>query len=191
MGLLVLAATLCVCAYATRLTWLAEMGTVMVRRDVPMAADLVCVLGGDLYGNRILKAGELVRKGYAPGALVSGGGYVYGRYEAELAIQFAAAHGYQAQYFRKLEYPCTSTADEAQAVVRELRRLHVKRYLLVTSPFHTARAGRIFAKAGPELEFRVVPADDTLDWDHWWQSREARKVFLLEFTKSVTSRFGV
>lgn len=167
------------------------MGTVMVRSDEPFQADVVTVLGGDWYGNRILKAGELVRKGYAPLALVSGSGYLYGKYEGELAIQFAAAHGFDPKYFRTLEYPALSTKDEAQAVVREMRRMGVKRYLLVTSPFHTARAARIFEAAAPEMQMRVLPAQDTLQWEHWWTSREARKAFLMEFTKSVTSRFGI
>lgn len=190
-GLLGLALLLCITAFATREAWLKQMGRMLVRQDAPFQADVVSVLGGDWYGNRILKAGELVRKGYAPVALVSGGGYLYGKYEAELAIQFAVTHGYEAKLFRKLEYPCVSTADEAQAVVREMRRMNVKRYILVTSLFHTARAGRIFASAAPDLELRVLPSEDTLQWDHWWTTREARKVFLLEFTKSLTSRFGV
>ncbi len=178
-------------AYLTRDSWLREMGTMMVRVDQPFQADVISVLGGDWFGNRILKAGELVRKGYAPLAIVSGGGYVYGKYEGDLAIQFAVSHGYDAKYFRTLEYPCVSTKDEAQAVVREMRRMGVKRYLLVTSSFHTARAGRIFEEAAPELQMRVVPSEDTGDWDHWWTSRESRKTFLMEFTKTVTSRFGI
>ena len=167
------------------------MGTVMVRAEQPFQADVVSVLGGDWYGNRILKAGELVRQGYAPVVLVSGGGYLYGNYEAEMAVRFAVAHGYDAKLFRKLEYPAVSTKDEAVAVVREMRTMGVHRYLLVTSPFHTARAGRIFQAAAPELALRVIPSQDTLEWEHWWTSREAQKIFLMEFTKTVTSRFGI
>ncbi len=181
----------CIAAYVTRYSWLRELGTVMVRAEQPFQADVVSVLGGDWYGNRILKAGELVRKGYAPVALVSGGGYLYGNYEADMAIRFAAAHGYDPKLFRKLNYPAVSTKDEAAAVIREMRSMGVHRYLLVTSPFHTARAGRIFEAAAPDLALRVVPSQDTLEWEHWWTSREAQKIFVLELAKTVTSRFGI
>jgi len=180
-----------VTAYATRITWLRGMGNMLVRHDEPFRADAISVLGGDWFGDRILKAGELVRSGYAPVALVSGTGYLYGKFESELAIQFAVAHGFDAKYFRQLQFPCNSTKEEAQAVVRELRTMHVKRLLLVTSAFHTARAGRIFAAEAPDLELRVIPSQDTLAWQQWWTTRESRKTFLMEWTKSLTARFGI
>ena len=65
-------------------------------------------------------------------------------------------HGYDERYFVRLRYPALSTKDEARAVIPELRRRHVKRYILVTSEFHTERAGRIFRAAGPDLELHVV-----------------------------------
>jgi uncharacterized SAM-binding protein YcdF (DUF218 family) len=180
-----------VTAYLTRNTWLRAMGDMLVRHDEPFQADAISVLGGDWFGDRVLKAGELIRGGYAPVALVSGNGYLYGKFESELAIQFAVAHGYDAKYFREVKYPCNSTREEAQAVVRELRTMHVKRLLLVTSAFHTARAGRIFAAEAPEFELRVIPSQDTLLWQQWWTTRESRKTFLMEWTKSVTARFGI
>jgi len=180
-----------VTGYASRFWWLRQMGLMLVREEQPFQADAISVLGGDWFGDRILKAGELVRLGYAPVALVSGTGYVYGKYESELAIQFAMAHGYDATYFRMLEFPCNSTREEAQAVVREFRTMHVKRFLLVTSVFHTARAARIFEAAAPDLEFRVMSSKDTMEWDRWWENRESRKTFLMEWTKSLTARFGI
>jgi len=184
-------ALLCCWAYVVRLSWLHKMGTMLVRQEQPFQADVVTVLGGDWFGNRILKAADLVRRGYAPVVLVSGTGYLYGKYEAEMAVPFAIAHGYDASYFRKLEYPATSTKDEARAVVREMRAMHVKRYMLVTSPFHTARAGRIFEAEAPDLELRVLSSEDTQDWEHWWTTRESQKTFLMEWTKSVAARFGI
>ena len=191
LGLFLFTAVLLIASYASSGWWLRQMGLMLVREEQPFQADAVSVLGGDWFGDRILKAGELVRQGYAPVALVSGTGYIYGKYESELAIQFAVAHGYNAKYFRMLEFPCNSTKEEAQAVVREFRTMHVKRFLLVTSAFHTARAARIFKAAAPDLQFRVLASQDTMEWDHWWVNRESRKTFLMEWTKSLTARLGI
>ncbi len=188
LGIMVLCAG---AAYLSRMWWLHQMGLMLVREEQPMKADAISVLGGDWFGDRILKAAELVKQGYAPVVLVSGTGYMYGKFESDVAVQFAVQHGYDPAYFRKLEYPCNSTKEEARAVVREFRAMHVKRFLLVTSAFHTARAARIFEAAAPDMQFRVLAAKDTMDWDHWWVNRESRKTFLMEWTKSVTARFGI
>ena len=163
----------------------------LVQTQPPFQADIISVIGGDWFGNRILKAAQLAKDGYAPKVLVSGSGYLYGQYECDLAVNFAVKHGFDEAYFVKLRYPALSTMDEARAVVPELRRRHVKRYILVTSEFHTERAGRIFRAVGPDLDLRVVASRDTLHWDNWWLDREGRKMFLLEWTKSLTSRVGM
>jgi uncharacterized SAM-binding protein YcdF (DUF218 family) len=177
--------------YFTRTTWLEAMGHFLVETQPPEKSDMIVVLGGDWFGNRILKAAELARQGYAPHVLVSGGGYLYGKYEADMAVPFAVSHGYDEKIFIKLLYPASSTRDEAGAVVPELRRRGVKKYILVTTEFHTRRAGKIFREIGPDLELRVVPSPDTLHWNNWWMEREGRKTFLLEWTKTITSTVGM
>lgn len=165
------------------------LGEMLVDTQPPFQADMIVVIGGDWYGNRILKGAELARQGFAPYVLVSGAGYFYGRYECDLAVPFAVQHGYDEKYFVKLLYPASSTLDEARAVVPELRRRNVKRYILVTSEFHTARAGRIFRHTAPDLEMHVVASQDTLHWNNWWKEREGRKIFLLEWTKTMMNRW--
>ena len=56
----------------------------------------------------------------------------------------------------------------------------------MTSVWHTARAGRIYRRLAPDLDIHMVGVDDA-DWDHgdWWRSREGKKEFLLEFSKTV------
>ncbi len=177
--------------YSIRTTVFRGMGEMLVQTQPPFQADMICVIGGDWFGNRILKAAQLAKDGFAPKVLVSGSGYLYGNYESDMAVAFAVKHGYDERYFVPLRYPAISTKDEAGAVVPELRRRHVKRYILVTSEFHTERAGRIFRAVGPELDLHVVAAPDTLHWDNWWLDREGRKTFLMEWTKSLTSRVGM
>jgi uncharacterized SAM-binding protein YcdF (DUF218 family) len=168
------------------------IGSLLVNAGPPVKADAVVVIGGDWKGNRILKGSELVREGYAPRLFASGSGGMYGYLEADLAIQYAVSKGYPRQTMTALPYPALSTLDEARADIRELRARGIHRYILVTSDFHTARAGRIFRHEGPDLDLHVVAAPDP-DWNggSWWMSREGRKLLFFEFTKTVAEFFGL
>jgi uncharacterized SAM-binding protein YcdF (DUF218 family) len=188
---LVTAACLLSALFVSRDIWLERMGRYLVDAQEPERADMVVVIGGDWYGNRILKAAQLAKAGFAPRVLVSGGGNMYGLHESDYAVPFAVRHGYDEKMFLKLDYPASSTMDEARAVVEELRRDGVKKYLLVTSEFHTRRAGKIFRRAAPDLEVRVVACTDTLHWNNWWLDREGRKTFFMEWVKTVTSAAGI
>lgn len=166
------------------------MGSVLVGSGLPYRADMILVIGGDYTGERILKGAELERDGYAPAVFVSGGGSMYGFHETDLAVEFVRDHGYTAEKFVQFRYPATSTVDEALHVIPELRAMGVHRYLLVTSPEHTARAGRVFRRIGPDLQVRVIAAPSPV-WDggRWWTSREGRKTWLMEASKTVADWF--
>ncbi len=165
---------------------LSGLGSYLVQSEPPEKADIVLVLAGDSFGNRILKAAELVRQGYAPRVLVSGPEGLYGHHESDLAIPFAVKAGYPESYFVPFEHQARSTMEEAQAAVPELRRLGVQRVLLVTSDYHTRRAAKIFRAAAPGLTFVVVAAPDFyFTAQGWWLNREGRKTFMTEWMKTV------
>jgi uncharacterized SAM-binding protein YcdF (DUF218 family) len=189
-SIFVLAVIVLAAGLAYRL-WLPLLGNALVESEAPVRADLAVVLAGDSWGHRILKGGELVREGYVPQALVSGPEGMYGLYESDLAVAFAMRHGYPEQAFIKFPNRSKSTFEEAQTIVPELRRRQVHRFLLVTSTFHTARAARIYRKAAPDLEMRVIAApDEYFTPDGWWHTRQARKVFFFEWTKTVSEAVG-
>jgi uncharacterized SAM-binding protein YcdF (DUF218 family) len=171
---------------------LAGFGNYLVRSTPPEKADIAFVLAGDSNGNRILKAAELVRQGYTPKVLVSGPQGIYGFHECDLAIPFAEKAGYPESYFLHFEHQAHSTGEEADAAVPELRRLGAKHVLLVTSDYHTRRAGRIFRAKAPDISFTVVSAPDFyFTPDNWWHNREARKTFVIEWMKTVAEWFGL
>jgi uncharacterized SAM-binding protein YcdF (DUF218 family) len=150
------------------------------------------VLAGDFTGNRIFLAGKLVRQGFAPYALISGPSGIYGLYESDLAIPFAVRQGYPASSFQRLPNDSKSTKSEVQAIIPELRKRHVHSIDLVTSTFHTRRAGRIFRSLAPDIEIHVVAAPDPYFTPNgWWKQREGRKTFLLEWVKTVASWLGM
>jgi uncharacterized SAM-binding protein YcdF (DUF218 family) len=179
-------------AFLTRTLWLGALGAYLIQADLPEHADYAVVLAGDFYGNRVIEGGELVRTGFVRKAIVSGPRGCYGLPESDLAVDFAVKKGYPADYFIKFPHNATSTLTEAQAILPELRRLGAHSFLLVTSDYHTRRAGRYFRKIADGMEMRVVAApDEYFRWDSWWRSREGKKTFYMEWSKTLASMFGM
>ena len=173
-------------------TILAALGGYLVKAGPPQKADIALVLGGDFSGNRILKAAELVRQGYVPKVLVSGPAGIYDFFECDLEIPFAVKRGYPESYFEHLEHHAHSTKEEAAVLIPDLRRTGAKSILLVTSDFHTRRAGAIFRTAAPDLTWTIVAAPDPYFTPAaWWRNREARKTFLIEWMKTVAEWFNL
>ncbi|MES1258050.1 MAG: YdcF family protein [Acidobacteriota bacterium] len=150
------------------------------------------VLGGDYPGNRILRVCELVRDGFVPKALVTGGGRFFGVHESILAIDFAGQRGCPADFFIPVMYPAQSTTDEVVHLLPELRRRGVHKLLVVTSPSHTGRAARVFRRQAPDIEVHMIAARDP-NWNngYWWKLREGRKTWFFEMTKTIADFFGI
>jgi uncharacterized SAM-binding protein YcdF (DUF218 family) len=171
---------------------LSALGAYLVHADAPLHADAALVLAGDGWGHRILTAAQLARDGYVPKVLVSGPDGTYGNHECDLAIPFAVKHGFPQSYFVHVEHRGRSTKAEAKAVLVEIRRRGIQRLVIVTSDFHTRRAGLIFRTLAPDLKILMVAApDEFFTSDGWWHNREGQKTFLLEWEKTVSNWFGV
>jgi len=176
----------------THSTWMGWMGAFLVDAESPSRADLAVVLAGDHYGHRILKAAELVKEGYATKVLVSGPDGYYGLYESDLAIPFAIRHGFPASWFIAFPNESRSTDEEARAILLELQKRNVHRVLVVTSDYHSRRALHVLRARWPDIEFHVVAAPDEYFSAHgWWHTREGRKTFFLECTKTLASMVGM
>lgn len=173
--------------------WMGWAGTCLDTGRPPVRADVIVVLAGGWTGERVLKAGELVRAGYAPLAILdSPRGLLYGASECELASAFAVRRGYSAALFECLEMSATSTKEEADKVAAELRKRGVRRCLVVSVRSHLRRAERIMRKAMPDIELHFTGADSPLyRLDRWYESREGRKAIFLEWMKNVTEPFGI
>jgi uncharacterized SAM-binding protein YcdF (DUF218 family) len=187
---------LALAVFLARDVWLAALGRVLVHDDGPGKAEIAVVLAGDYWGHRLFKGAELVRQGYVPLVLVSGPPGFYGVNEADAAIRFAVGKGYPAQWFIPLHHTALSTREEAVVVLDALKQRNIRSFLLVTSNYHTARARRIYLSAererggGPDLRV-VASGDQFFTATNWWHNREGRKTVLLEWTKTVTSAFGI
>jgi uncharacterized SAM-binding protein YcdF (DUF218 family) len=195
LRLALIALVLAVAAYFAAPYWLPWLAKPLIHDDGPAKAEVILVLAGDESGERILRAGDLVKQGYAPLALVSGPFGNYGIYEDQLAIPFAVQHGYPAEWFAGVRNTSRSTRVEAVALVAELRKRRVRNFLVVTSDYHTARARRLYLdairKSGGGMTFRMVAAPDvSFRVDSWWREREALKVVFYEYSKTIATALG-
>ena len=93
--------------------WLPAIGHYLVKAEQPVRAEVIVVLAGDGFGNRILKGAKLVRQGFAPMVFVSGPTGHYQITEDELAINFAVKRGYSREYFTGVPNDARSTREEA------------------------------------------------------------------------------
>ena len=175
---------------------LARLGEALVNNQPPQKADAIIVLAGDAVGNRILKGVELVRQSFAPVIYVSGPEGYYGHSEDQLAIEFAVKRGHPSQWFVGVPNHAESTLDEARIMLPVLRAKGVRRVLLVTSNFHTARAARIFRRVAqgdaPAIEIVSVAAQDaSFAPQGWWNNRRGQKVFFYEASKTFADYAGL
>jgi uncharacterized SAM-binding protein YcdF (DUF218 family) len=176
--------------FAFRTQVLIGLGSFLVRNEPPEKADVIVALAGDDFGERVFTAGELVYLGYAPYALISGNPYLLTN-GADETIAYAEACGFPRSYFQPFRCDAVSTLDETQDIARELKRRRIHKILLVTSNYHTRRAGLLMKKAAPWLEIHTVAAPDRyFTPDDWWKNRGGQRTFLFEWMKTVSTWLG-
>ncbi len=82
-----------------------------------------------------------------------------------------------------------STRTEAEAVADYAREHGLKRVMVVTSAYHTGRAGSLFDRAAAtafEVEVRRTRFEHPFP-DHWWRHHSDRSDVVLEYLKRVHS----
>ena len=165
-----------------------------MEEDRPQKADCILVLGGDNFGTRTVKAAQLAQAGYAPYVLVDGPPTLMG-HESDATIAYAEQRGFPRTLFRPVWLPrgVNSTSTEAQYVANNiLRKNGVHKILLVTSNYHTKRAAHLMRVEIPWLEVIVIGAPDPFFTPAgWWKTRNGRRTFLLEWTKTITEWWGI
>jgi hypothetical protein len=84
-----------------------------------------------------------------------------------------------------------STATEAEAVVRYVRKEDWRCVIVVTSKLHTRRAGWIYRTLVPDnVEVIMRPSRyDPFDDTEWWHSRTFTRRVVIEYQKLVVFAF--
>jgi uncharacterized SAM-binding protein YcdF (DUF218 family) len=81
-----------------------------------------------------------------------------------------------------------STAEEMQALTPCIREHQYHSIVVVTSNYHTRRAGIIwkkFSAQNPGVPLWIFGVDDPEFQQPWWRHRRSAKTFVMEFTKLI------
>lgn len=164
---------------------------------LPAHVDAAIVLEGSMIGERarLASAMQLLRQGVPERVLVTLPPTSYwGDPVPPMARRFLETN-YGHDLAERVDFcdvgaEVDSTLQEAEAIGRCIQEHHWKSILVVTSNYHTRRAGIIWRKVGrmenPALQIRVYSVPDPeFQADSWWRKRLWAKTWLLEFTKLV------
>lgn len=182
----------------TILTW---MGSLLVVEDQLLPADAIVPLAGGGW-DREIEAAELFRSGYAPRVVLTlepeppASAYleqrgIHLRSAEEARRQVLTALGVPRDRVTALEGTVTSTFDEARAVGAWAAHTGARRLIIVSSPFHTARAKFIFERylGNPEVRLIMRPSRvHEFRADNWWTTRPMLREGIFELQKLVAYR---
>lgn len=169
--------------------WAPGPAKFLIRTDPLESADLIVVLAGDGSGRRVQEGLHLLQSGLAPRMLVNGSYSLYEARECDLGRDYAIARGGDPDAIEAFCMEADSTQDESMILDRELRSRGVRHAIIVTSDFHTARAGRIFRKSTSgevRYSFAASPTPG-FDPDSWWRIRPGREIVVIEWIKTLNS----
>ncbi|MDX2169572.1 MAG: YdcF family protein [Deltaproteobacteria bacterium] len=176
-------------------------GEALVESDPLTPVDAIVVLTGS-YPDRILEAAALYREGAAPRLILcrepENAGF---RRLAELGVRvprlyelnrsIAEQLGVPADAISVLDRPAGSTYSEAEVALEYAQARGYRSLLVVTSKYHSARAGRIYRfLAGNQIRILVRPArDDDFQASTWWQDRVSTRRVVIEYQKLLAFLF--
>lgn len=168
------------------------LGHHLVRDDDPTGADAIVVLGGDVR-RRAPHAAALYQRGIAPWVLAVGGTEDQGRHaEARKTARVLVDAGLPAAAILVEGHTEPSTAEEAAVVARVATEQQWTRLAVVTSPYHTWRAGCVLEEALPDgVSVAMVPSPlDPFDPDGWWKDEVQRRRVRNEYGKYLLWKLG-
>jgi uncharacterized SAM-binding protein YcdF (DUF218 family) len=176
-------------------------GEYLVTHESPQKADAIIVLGGEIP-TRGLTAADLYRQGLAAMVLVSPGRSSPRRKEtiSELKIELPNDADLNRRVLIRLGVPPTAIheIDEAEGTIGEARalqaivpRLGIRSVLVVTSKYHTRRAGMTFRRVlGDSVQVQAIGSSyDDFQPSRWWQDRHDAHHLILEYQKLLLFTF--
>ncbi len=171
---------------------LQRAGDFLVVSDSLTPSDAVIAVSGD-GPERVATSIELMRRGLARRLVISGGVYGRGINAAHVMRDQALQDGVPAREVI-VDDQATSTAENALGAARAMKAHGLRSAILVTSPYHTRRAGmlfhRVFLREGLTLRVHAVERS-FFRVDRWWTRRGDRDLVVGEYLKLVAHLGGV
>lgn len=178
-------------------------GDILVSEDLlPRHATGAVVLQGSLLGERARLAGavQLLQQGTTDRILLSIPSESYWGQPIAPMVESFIANQYGQEVANHVDFcesgtDVDSTADEAKTLAECLRERGWRSIVVVTSNYHTRRAGIIWRKTIRQEHLAVLMSvhgvpDPEFNSAGWWHERRSAKTWLLEFTKLCSMPFA-
>ena len=172
-------------------------GTYLVTGETPAKADAIVVLSGEVPA-RAMAAADLFRQGTGMTVFVSPGNIssIWKRAVHELGVDLPDDSEMNRRVLMRLGVPAAAiqkideadgTLGEARALFSIAQRSGFTRILVVTSKYHTRRAGRIFRWVfGDTMSVQVIGSSyDDFDPARWWANRLDAYHVIMEYQKMM------
>jgi uncharacterized SAM-binding protein YcdF (DUF218 family) len=144
----------------------------------------IVTLAGDSGGQRVEHAVELLKQGAGgpDGKLILSGGSIYRETTwAELMRRRALELGVPLDRI-VVQDKSTTTLEDARFTADVVRSLRLKRVVVVTSPWHSRRALKVFRLVAPDICWVSSPSRSELP-DEWWKDPDATRCIASEVLK--------
>jgi uncharacterized SAM-binding protein YcdF (DUF218 family) len=176
-------------------------GDLLIASDpAPPHVDAVVVLQGSIVAEkaRIAGAMNLLRRGEADRALLSVPKESYWGQSIPPVARSYVERNYGSDIAARVDFCETSedvnsTVEEAQADSPCIKEHHWQSIVIVTSNYHTRRAGMLWrrmARHEPKLHIWIEGVTDPDFQQPWWRHRQSAKTWLMETAKLVWSALG-
>ncbi|MFA6170589.1 MAG: YdcF family protein [Candidatus Margulisiibacteriota bacterium] len=166
---------------------LQSLADFLIVNDKLEKADLIVVLAGDYNGERVRRAVQLYRLGYAPAVLMSGGPMGWKVTHAGNMKKEALALGVPARAIL-IQDRSFSTLEDALYSLPIVQEQKAYSIIVVTSPQHSRRAARVFRRVfEPEkISVLISPVkNSSFNPTRWWTRHEESSAVLWEFGSLV------
>jgi uncharacterized SAM-binding protein YcdF (DUF218 family) len=166
------------------LAWTVSAGSLLVATDDVGETGVVLALSGDPLGDRVHRAIDLAVEADAERIVFFLDAGPRPESPAEIR-RIAIDAGIHPDAIRFIG-PVDSTAMEAGLAAGLVDRCHWQDLAVVTSPYHTRRAGWTFDRAvGDAATVQVVPSLEEWDEVGWWRSQEGGRAVFREWAKGL------
>ena len=159
----------------------------IVKKDELKPADAIVVLAGE-ETERVEHGVKLFKEGWArKDRMIMAGGPLVWKYSWASLMQEHAVYLGIPKNAILLEDKSRTTEEDASFTKEIMDRYGYKSCILVTSPYHSRRAFRIFTKI-MGAEIKIISAPSEKNWfkfDEWWKRKRDRARVLDEYSKFI------
>lgn len=164
---------------------LEKAGRYLYYKDELKPADVIVVLAGE-ETERVEHGAKLFKEGWArKDRIILAGGPLVWRYTWASLMKEHAIYLGMPKNAILLEDKSRNTEEDARFTKEIMNKHGYKSCILVTSPYHSRRATKIFRRImGDEIKIISAPSDESwFKFDEWWKRKRDRAQVLNEYSK--------